>query len=80
MSRTLIVTADDVGLHPGINEAAIRAHREGIVTSCSIVANGVAFDDAIARLRDAPSLEAGVHLTLVEERPLTKIRSPKKYT
>ena len=80
MSRTLIVTADDVGLHPGINEGAIRAHHEGIVTSCSIVANGVAFDDAIARLRDAPSLEAGVHLTLVEERPLTKIRSPKKYT
>lgn len=78
--RTLIVTADDLGLHAGMNEGAIRAHREGIVTACSIVANGAAFDDAISRLRDTPTLEAGVHLTLVEERALTKIRFPKKYT
>lgn len=81
MARSLlIVTADDVGLHPGMTEGAIRAHRQGIVTACSIVANGVAFDDAVARLRDVPSLEPGVHLTLVEERPLTSIRFPKKYT
>ena len=78
--RVLIVTADDVGLHPGMTEGAVRAHREGIVTACSIVANGAAFDDAVARLRDAPSLEVGVHLTLVEERPLTAMRFPKKYT
>ena len=77
---TLIVTADDLGLHRGMNEGAIRAHREGIVTACSIVANGAAFGDAVARLRDTPTLEAGVHLTLVEEHPLTKIRVPKKYT
>jgi predicted glycoside hydrolase/deacetylase ChbG (UPF0249 family) len=63
-----------------MTEGAIRAHREGIVTACSIVANGAAFEDAVARLRDVPSLEVGVHLTLVEERPLTSIRSPKKYT
>ncbi len=78
--RTLIVTADDIGLHPGMTEGAIRAHREGIVTACSIVANGAAFDDAVSRLREVPSLEVGVHLTLVEERPLTAIRFPKKYT
>ena len=76
----LIVTADDVGLHPGMTAGAIRAHRDGIVTACSIVANGIAFEDAIARLRDVPSLEAGVHLTLVEERPLTAMRFAKKYT
>src|SRR2546428_9440596 len=49
---------------------AIEAHRRGIVTACSIVANGRAFDDAISRLRDVPQLEVGVHLTLVEERSL----------
>jgi chitin disaccharide deacetylase len=76
----LIVTADDVGLHPGMTEGAIRAHRQGVVTACSLVANGRAFDDAVARLRELPSLEVGVHLTLVEERPLTPIRFPKKYT
>jgi predicted glycoside hydrolase/deacetylase ChbG (UPF0249 family) len=80
LTRLLIVTADDVGLHAGMTEGAIRAHREGIVTACSVVANGAAFEDAVARLRDVPSLEVGVHLTLVEERPLTAIRAPKKYT
>ncbi|HYR29727.1 MAG TPA: ChbG/HpnK family deacetylase [Thermoanaerobaculia bacterium] len=80
MTRALIVTADDVGIHPGMTEGAIRGHREGIVTACSLVANGAAFDDAVARLRDVPSLEVGVHLTLVEETPLTSIRFPKKYT
>src|ERR1051325_10167671 len=63
-----------------MTEGAIRAHREGIVTACSIVANGVAFDDAVARLRDVPSLEAGVHLALVEERALTTgLPMPKNY-
>lgn len=80
MPKKLIVTADDVGLHRGMTAGAIRAHRQGIVTACSIVANGAAFDDAVARLRDLPSLELGVHLTLVEERPLTSTRFPKKYT
>lgn len=77
--KRLIVTADDVGLHRGMTEGAIRAHREGIVTACSVVANGVAFDDAVARLRDVPALEVGVHLTLVEERSLTGMPFPKSY-
>ena len=79
-TKRLIVTADDVGLHAGMTEGALRAHREGIVTACSVVANGVAFDDAVDRLRDVPTLEVGVHLTLIEERPLTSTRFPKKYT
>ncbi len=78
-TRRLIVTGDDVGLHRGMTEGAIRAHRDGIVTACSVVANGVAFDEAVARLRDVPSLEVGVHLTLVEERSLTGMRFPKSY-
>jgi predicted glycoside hydrolase/deacetylase ChbG (UPF0249 family) len=69
--KRLIVTADDAGLHRGMAAGAIQAHRDGIVTACSISANGREFDDAVARLRDVPALEAGVHLTLVEERALT---------
>jgi chitin disaccharide deacetylase len=78
--KSLIVTADDVGLHRGMTEGAVRGHREGVVTACSIVANGRAFDDAVARLRDVPALEAGVHLTLVEEKSLTGIRFPRRWT
>src|SRR5881392_3619402 len=71
MRGKLIVTADDVGLDRGMTSGAIEAHRNGIVTACSIVANGNEFQDAVARLRDVPSLEVGVHLTLVEEKSLT---------
>jgi predicted glycoside hydrolase/deacetylase ChbG (UPF0249 family) len=78
MMRILLVTADDVGLHAGIVRGAIHAHRNGIVTACSIVANGKDFSHAVELLRDTPSLDAGVHFTLVEEKPLTapqKVRS-----
>src|SRR6185369_9050338 len=79
--RHLIVTADDVGLDRGMTAGALRAHAEGIVTACSVVANGREFDDAVARLRDVPSLEVGVHLTLVEERALTTgAPMPQKWT
>jgi predicted glycoside hydrolase/deacetylase ChbG (UPF0249 family) len=73
--KRLVVTADDVGLDRGMTEGAIRAHREGIVTACSVVANGREFEDAAARLRDMPELEVGVHLTLVGERALTSGRA-----
>src|SRR5437762_1975058 len=53
-----------------MTEGALRAHAEGIVTACSVVANGAAFEHAVERLRDVPSLAVGIHLALVEERPL----------
>jgi len=69
--KTLVVTADDVGLHPGLTAGALKAHDEGIVTACSVVATGPALDDAVERLRDRPGLDVGVHLTFVGERPLS---------
>jgi predicted glycoside hydrolase/deacetylase ChbG (UPF0249 family) len=69
--RTLVVTADDVGLHPGLTAGALKAHDDGIVTACSVVANGAALADAVERLRGRPRLDVGVHLTFVGERPLS---------
>jgi predicted glycoside hydrolase/deacetylase ChbG (UPF0249 family) len=69
--RSLVVTADDVGLHPGLTRGALEAHDEGIVTACSVVANGRALEEALDLLRDRPTLDVGVHLTLVGERPLS---------
>jgi hopanoid biosynthesis associated protein HpnK len=73
--RRLIVSGDDVGLHPGINAGVVRCHREGIVTSASLCPNGAAFEDAVHALRGAPDLDVGVHLTLVGEAPLLPARS-----
>lgn len=71
MSRHLVVTADDVGLHPGMTQGALEAHGRGIVTACSVVAGGRDFPRAVELLRDRPSLAVGVHLTLVGGRPLS---------
>jgi predicted glycoside hydrolase/deacetylase ChbG (UPF0249 family) len=72
--RYLIVHADDFGLTRAVSEGIVRAHGDGIVTSASIMAVGAAFDHAVALWRETPSLDVGVHLTLVEERPLTSPR------
>ncbi len=50
---------------------ALKAHDAGIVTACSVVANGRAFAHVVDLLRDRPRLDVGVHLTLVGERPLS---------
>jgi predicted glycoside hydrolase/deacetylase ChbG (UPF0249 family) len=69
--RTLIVNADDLGLHEDIDRGIEAAHREGIVTSASFAAVGASFDHAVELCRRCPDLDVGVHLTLVGERPLT---------
>ncbi len=71
MSRHLVVTADDVGLHPGMTQGALEAHEHGIVNACSVVAGGRDFPRAVELLRDRASLAVGVHLTLVGGRPLS---------
>ena len=72
--RTLIVNADDLGLHPDIDRGIEAAHRDGIVTSASISAVGSSFEQAVDMCRRNPRLDVGVHLTLVGERPLTDPR------
>ena len=37
--RRLIVNADDFGLTPGVSRGILRAHREGLVTSTTVLAN-----------------------------------------
>ena len=69
--KRLIVTADDVGLHPGMTRGALAAHDQGIVTAVSVSPNGRDFEEAVELLRDRPRLEVGAHLTLVGERPLS---------
>ena len=45
-SRRLIVNADDFGLSPSVNAAVIRAHREGVLTTASLMVNEPAADEA----------------------------------
>ncbi len=68
--KRLIVNADDFGLTHGVNQAIARAHREGIVTSTTLMANGAAFAEAVALGRDAPDLSVGCHVVLLDGKPL----------
>jgi predicted glycoside hydrolase/deacetylase ChbG (UPF0249 family) len=70
MNAILIVNADDFGMTEGHNHAIIDAHLNGIVTSTSLLANGYAFDHAVALAKVHPTLGIGVHLTLTEGLPV----------
>ena len=66
LPRRLIVNADDFGLSPSVNEAVIRAHRDGILTSASLMVNEVGFDEAVKLAKENPKLGVGLHLTLLQ--------------
>jgi hopanoid biosynthesis associated protein HpnK len=63
--RRLIVNADDFGRSASINQAVIRAHQEGILTTASLMVNEPAFEEAVALARERPTLGVGLHLTLL---------------
>jgi hopanoid biosynthesis associated protein HpnK len=65
MSIKLIVNADDFGLPSTVNQAVAQAHDEGILTSCSLMVGGDAFEEAVAMAKARPRLSVGLHLTLV---------------
>jgi chitin disaccharide deacetylase len=71
MERFAIVNGDDFGLSPGVNKGIMRAHREGILTSTSLMATGDAVDEAMTLARCQPSLSIGIHLALVEGKPVS---------
>lgn len=62
--RCLIVNADDFGRSPSRNAAVLRGHRDGILTSASLMVNESAAAEAVAMARDHPRLGVGLHLVL----------------
>ena len=63
--KHLVVNADDFGFTPDVNQGIEDAHRRGILTATTLMANGAAFDDAVERARLNPSLDIGCHLVLI---------------
>jgi predicted glycoside hydrolase/deacetylase ChbG (UPF0249 family) len=78
MSRKqLVVNADDFGFTPDVNRGIVAAHRDGILTATTMMANGAAFDDAVRLAGSTPTLDIGCHLVLVGgESLLTKRAFP----
>ena len=64
--RRVIVTADDFGRSPEINQAIIEAHQKGILTCASLMVSEAAADEAVALAKANPTLKVGLHLVLVD--------------
>jgi predicted glycoside hydrolase/deacetylase ChbG (UPF0249 family) len=67
----LIVNADDFGYTPGVTAGIVRAHREGIVTATTLMANAPDTESAGRAARAARDLDIGVHLVVTYGAPLT---------
>ena len=68
--RRLIVNADDFGFTAGVNRGIAEAHRRGVVTCSTLMANGLAFSDAVQLARTVPQLSVGCHVVLIDGQPV----------
>jgi chitin disaccharide deacetylase len=74
VSPRLILNADDFGLSRGISDGILVAHREGLLTSTSLLVNQPATDYAVSKLATAPRLGCGIHLNLCQGAPVLAAR------
>jgi hopanoid biosynthesis associated protein HpnK len=71
VAARLIINADDFGLTPGINRAIEELNDAGVLTSATLMANGLAFEDAIAIASTRPNLGVGCHVVLTDGVPVS---------
>ncbi|SHN34819.1 chitin disaccharide deacetylase [Gracilibacillus kekensis] len=66
----ILFNADDFGLTRGVSDGIIQAHKNGVVSSTTLMMNGIATDYAVNIAKRTPSLKVGIHLTLTWGKPL----------
>ena len=62
-NKFLIINADDLGMSSEFNQAICSLMTQGIVSSTSLMANGMAYEEAIRDIRELDLNDIGVHLT-----------------
>ena len=72
-ARRLVVNADDFGRSASINDAVIRAHTGGILTTASLMVNEPDCEKAVALARQHPALGVGLQMVLVRGSQLRKL-------
>ena len=68
--KSLIVNADDFGYSERVNAAVLRAHREGILTSASLMVAEPGFEEAVQLAQANPKLGVGLHVATTYDHPL----------
>ena len=69
-SRFLIINADDFGMTANVNAAILEAHREGILTSASLMVAEPGFAEAVEIAQQNPNLGVGLHVVTSFDRAL----------
>ncbi len=69
--RALIITADDFGFSPEVNEAVEEAHVRGVLGTASLMVGARAAADALERARRIPGLRVGLHIVLAGAWPVS---------
>lgn len=68
---TLVVTADDLGMSPGVTRGILESHRDGIVRSASLLVTFPAAEEAATLALAERDLEIGLHIDLVGGAPVS---------
>jgi hopanoid biosynthesis associated protein HpnK len=68
--KKLIMTGDDFGLSLPVNKAVEEAHRQGTLTTASLMVGAKSADDAVERAKRLPTLKVGLHLVVVDGSPI----------
>jgi len=66
MIRRVIINADGLGIDEPRSRGILEAHRKGVVTSTTVLANSLQLETLAACVRESPRLGVGVHLNLTE--------------
>lgn len=71
----LLVRGDDMGASHDVNMGILKAYKEGVVTSASILPGASHFEEAVEICKANPGISAGIHLTLTNtaSRPILPV-------
>ncbi len=72
--RRLIINADDFGLTSGVNRAIAEGHRDGALTSATLMATGAAFGEAAGLVAGLSGMSIGCHVVLVDGAPVLSVQ------
>ena len=70
--KKLIINADDFGMNKEVNDGIKLGIKRGVVTSVSVMANMLYFEDAIQFLKKYPRVSVGLHFNITEGKPLIR--------
>jgi chitin disaccharide deacetylase len=68
-ARLLIVNADDFGMSGSVNEGVLRAIKEGVAQSASLMVPWPGAAQALRMLAENPGVHAGIHLSVICDMP-----------